>query len=453
MAKVLGHAIVLGGSAAGLMAARVLADHAERVTVIERDELPDAAEHRKGTPQSRHANNLMAGAVALLERWYPGATDEFRARGATVERGDTMRFWLEGRRLAVTDVGGATLLMTRPVLDEVLRRRLRDRSEVTVLTGRDVVGLRHAGGRVAGADTERRSDRTREAHDADLVVDAMGRGSKGTAWLESAGFAPPDEVRIDVGVRYATRLFERRAGDLDGDQSVFVAPLGRARGGVAFAVEDGRWLVTLYGYRGDAPPADLDAFRAWTATLPSDEIARLVAAARPLDDGATFGVPAVRLRRFDRLPRPPRGWLAIGDSLCNLNPCYGQGITSAAFQVEALDDALAEGRGGLERRYYRRAVARASDLFELGWGNDAGLDGYDGPRSPVPAPLRWYLRRLQRVAAYDATVCRAFQRVVTSLGGRTSVFAPRVVWRVLAAREESPHANAGRALRATYGDR
>jgi len=47
------HAIVVGGSIAGLLAARVLSRWFDRVTVLDRDELPLEPTHRKGVPQSR----------------------------------------------------------------------------------------------------------------------------------------------------------------------------------------------------------------------------------------------------------------------------------------------------------------------------------------------------------------------------------------------------------------
>lgn len=53
MKKIGGQAVVLGGSMSGLLAARVLADAYEQVTVVERDVLPEAGMPRKGVPQAR----------------------------------------------------------------------------------------------------------------------------------------------------------------------------------------------------------------------------------------------------------------------------------------------------------------------------------------------------------------------------------------------------------------
>src|SRR5574341_496394 len=54
-----GHAVVIGGSMAGMATARVLTDHFERVTLIERDSLPNSPEFRKGAPQARHLHALL----------------------------------------------------------------------------------------------------------------------------------------------------------------------------------------------------------------------------------------------------------------------------------------------------------------------------------------------------------------------------------------------------------
>ena len=48
MRKIGDHAVVLGAGIAGLVAARVLADGYQRVTVVERDRLTDSMKDRRG---------------------------------------------------------------------------------------------------------------------------------------------------------------------------------------------------------------------------------------------------------------------------------------------------------------------------------------------------------------------------------------------------------------------
>src|SRR3954451_15025734 len=80
------HAIVIGGSMAGLLTARVLAGHLDRVTLIERDALPDEAEHRKGVPQSRQLHALLARGLQIIERLFPGYRADLLAAGAVPVR-------------------------------------------------------------------------------------------------------------------------------------------------------------------------------------------------------------------------------------------------------------------------------------------------------------------------------------------------------------------------------
>ena len=100
MRRIGDHAVVLGASLAGLLAARVLADAYGQVTVVERDPLPDRAEHRKGVPQGRHAHVLLARGAQILDELFPGLLDDLAAGGAAVirELGE-VRFSPGGHRL------------------------------------------------------------------------------------------------------------------------------------------------------------------------------------------------------------------------------------------------------------------------------------------------------------------------------------------------------------------
>ena len=70
-----GHALVLGGSMAGLLVARVLSDHFERVTILERDVLSNEPENRRGVPQGRHAHALVSGGTAAIKDLFPGINE------------------------------------------------------------------------------------------------------------------------------------------------------------------------------------------------------------------------------------------------------------------------------------------------------------------------------------------------------------------------------------------
>ena len=54
------HAVVIGASMARLLAARVLSDAYEQVTLVEHDELPPVGQGRRAVPQGRDAHVLLA---------------------------------------------------------------------------------------------------------------------------------------------------------------------------------------------------------------------------------------------------------------------------------------------------------------------------------------------------------------------------------------------------------
>ena len=51
-------AVVVGGGLAGMLAARVLSDHFDAVTLLERDRFPESPAARKGLPQGRQTLKL-----------------------------------------------------------------------------------------------------------------------------------------------------------------------------------------------------------------------------------------------------------------------------------------------------------------------------------------------------------------------------------------------------------
>jgi len=100
MQKIGDHAAVLGASMAGLLAARVLADAYRRVTIVERDPLPQSGLDRKGVPQGRHAHALLPRGAQILDELFPGLLADLVADGVPVLRAlREVRFVLGGHLL------------------------------------------------------------------------------------------------------------------------------------------------------------------------------------------------------------------------------------------------------------------------------------------------------------------------------------------------------------------
>lgn len=109
------HAVVVGASMAGLLAARVLVDRFEAVTLIEKDSLPDNPAVRAGTPQAHHAHVMHEGGRATLEDLFPGYCGELKSAGALlVDLTRDLKLYDEGD---VLTEGATRLPMYIPIED------------------------------------------------------------------------------------------------------------------------------------------------------------------------------------------------------------------------------------------------------------------------------------------------------------------------------------------------
>ena len=430
------HAVVIGGSMAGLLTARSLTDAYEHVTIVDRDELPAGLQGRKAVPQGRHAHALLPHGRACLDALLPGFSAELVAAGAPACAAlEEMRFVIGGHQLARASTGSSTILAGRPFVEGHVRRRVRELPQVAVIDGCDALGLitSRDGERVTGVRILRRADGSaEETLAADLVVAATGRAARIPAWLQALGYPGPEEERLDVGVSYASRRLSLPADPLAGDKFVLIgARPGLPRTLFLFAQEGGRWILGLGGYGPEhRPPGDPEGFAAFAATVAPPDVREALEAAEWIDEVATHGFPASVRRRYDRLRRLPAGLLVVGDAICSFNPTYGQGMTVAAAEAVVLRDCLERGERDLARRFFSQATAPIDHAWQLSVGADLALPAVKGRRSARVRLINAYLRRLRATAMHDHHVAAAFSAVVGMLAPPGHVLRPAIAVRV-----------------------
>ena len=369
------HAVVIGASMAGLLTARVLAEFYDRVTVVERDILPACGEHRRGVPQAHHLHALLASGLAALETLFDGFAEEMVMAGAPL--GDIQAdvgWYLDGHHYQQVPSGLHGLTASRSLLEGHVRQRVRALPTVQMLDGCDAAGLEVSadGRRVTGLRVlPRAAGAAARMVDADLVVDASGRGSRTPVWLSRLGYPRParDEVRIGLG--YASRLYQLDPNVLDGEGGgISNGTLTHRYGGGLQLLEHGQMLVTLAGYQGNHPPVD----------------------------------PVSVRNRYERLRRFPDGLLVLGDALCSFNPTYGQGMSVAALEALALRNCLRDHTPHLAARFFPAAATVVDSAWDISVIGDFRLPDVAGRRTLKVRLVNAYLPHLHAAAAVNSRV-------------------------------------------------
>ncbi|MEU3188704.1 FAD-binding monooxygenase [Streptomyces sp. NPDC006923] len=425
-------AVVLGGSIAGLLASRALSEVYDEVVVVDRDELTDLPENRRGIPQGRHVHGILARGQQILEEYFPGITEELEAAGAvTGDVAGDVRWIMDGVPMSKGHSGLLAVSVSRPTLEARVRHRVRALVNVSFLDRREVVGLRFAPGNqqvtgVRTVDRDRR-DGTLDV-DADLVVDTMGRGSQVPRWLADHGWPVVQEDRTKVGLTYTTRHYRAGAEPSPGDLSVdVVATPDNPRGAICARIDGERQVVTAYGILGDVPPTDPEGFLDFLKSLSSPEIYEAMVDATPLDAPVSYRFPASLRRRYERMERFPSGLLAMGDAVCSFNPTYGQGMTVAALGSLVLREHAA-GDGVPDPAAFFGDLAREAvdEAWRQALSNDLGFPGVEGIRTPEILADQEYVGRVLEAAQRDGAVAAAYARVIGLVDPPEALRAPSV---------------------------
>ncbi|MFI9722013.1 NAD(P)/FAD-dependent oxidoreductase [Streptomyces sp. NPDC052396] len=433
-------AVVIGGSLAGLLAARVLADHADSVTVIERDRFPQGPESRGGVPQDRHTHVMLESGQQALETLLPGITEEMVKEGSPrVGLPNDLVGWQNGYWYRRTAATSHILTGTRPLTEWVVRRRVLADTRIRVLEHTEVTGLLGDAARVRGVRIRERGQgaagRDGVALEAELVVDASGRASHAAQWLAALGAEPPRQETLDTGLAYATRLYRQRPDAPEFPYGGILPNPQQIRTGLLLPAEGGLWTVLLSGLRGSEPPTDHAGFEAFVELLPHPVLREWLRTAEPVSPVHGFRNTANIRRRYDLPGRRPAGFLATGESLCSFNPTYGQGMSVAALSALALREALSGADGTPTTLRVQRALSGAArQAWDIATGADRKMPGARGTAlrsSPLAGPVDWYFARVQRRACGDPLVATAFRQVTALTAPTGSLFAPPIARAVL----------------------
>ena len=437
-------AIVVGGSLAGLVAARVLSDFFSTVTILERDQLADEPGHRDGVPQDKHVHAFLKGGEHILTELFPGLDEELEKDGSAIlDMGEDVKYYVGGTWRPRRPVGFKVHAQSRPFLEWHLRKRVAALPNVSFKQGYQVTGLaaNEDNTRVTGVTFRGREKGAQiETLEADFVVDAGGRGAGTPKWLEQLGYKPPqsDLVKIDLG--YTSRFY-RPSIDPSRDWKGIVfnttGPNEPCGGGI-FPVENGRWLVTIVGYFGDHAPTDEEGFLDFLRRLPQPDIYEALKDAEPLSPITKYPFIGGVRRFYNELDRFPEGLVTLGDAQASLNPIFGQGMTKCALEAKVLQKCLEERAPRTQDKLdgiYQDYFKRSAKVIDGPWAA-TNLEDFKYPKTPGVRPKGfklkiWYQKKFSKLIASDPELFAKVFRVANFLDSPKELTRPSMVIRVL----------------------
>ncbi|MER5523441.1 FAD-dependent monooxygenase [Streptomyces sp. NPDC002677] len=436
-------AVVIGAGLAGMLAAAALSGHVDEVVVLERDELPDGPEHRRGLPQGRHAHLLMSGGLAAVEDLVPGVSMRERLLSAGAHEiplgSGMLALTPEGWMRRWRHDGPRMITCSRALLDWVVRTEVLAHSKTEIRTAQ-ALSLTGTARRVTGVRVSSKASTSTAATsgetvlDADFVVDASGRGSRVVRWLEAFGVTGIPERTVDSGLVNATRIYRRPEGAEHFPLTVLHAdPYASrpGRSGMVLPIEGDRWMVSLAGTRGGEPPSDPEGFLEYIRKLPDPILARLVSGAEPLTDIHTSHSTHNARRYLEKARTWPEGLVVLGDALATFNPAYGQGMSVAAQGARTLSREL--DRSGLAAPGLSRRVQRGvAGVVEGAWATAVGQDvwypeTHGGEPSTADRLVTRYSRRLLKAATGSYQAAAALWDVSSLETGPSRLLRPTAI--------------------------
>ena len=433
--------VVIGAGIGGLSAAGALAKSFDQVDVLERDDLATSARSRSGTPQDRHPHGLLAGGLRALDRIFPdfkrdlaaaGAVPVTFARDVQFERPDV-------GVLPKRDFGISVLCATRPLIELVLRRRAEAVANITLRPASRVIGIvpAAAGAGVRGVQFVNGSGRF-ETLDADLVVDASGRGAPTLTLLDALCWERPQITEIGVDITYATAVVEIPPNATTEWKAVLTLPdpPHLALHAIMVPTEDGRWITAIADHSATAWIETWDAFVEASRSLITPTVYNALRYAEPPEGIRHYRFPVSTWKHFERLPRLPRGVLPVADAFCRFNPIHGQGMSSAGKQALLLQDVLSRAAADPDPIAAVQAgfMTDVASVLETPWimstSADLAFPQTRGERPDNFAEARQFEAALFRAAVADPVVHRAMIEVAQLLQPHRRLREPDIMRRI-----------------------
>ncbi|WP_318503313.1 NAD(P)/FAD-dependent oxidoreductase [Bacillus sp. T3] len=437
-----GKAIIIGGGISGKLAARVMSDFFMEIVILERDPEPDGPFPRKGARQGEHLHALLHAGENGLEELFPGITGKFHQSGALkINSTKDLAWFHHGVWKLRFDGGYSTTLQTRPHLEWHIEQYIKAIPNVSIFYNQSVGNYLYnkEQNRITGVQVKETTNTTKN-FTADLIVDASGAGSFSTGWLKELGITIPHH-KVEIGLSYVSQLFHL-PDNVSRDWKIkllYPTPPHEKIGGTISKVEGERYIVTIMGYQHEIYEKEVlendNGFLALTRRLPKLDIYHEIKDGTPLSKPSIYRVPFILWKRFDKLKELPDGLLLIGDTVCRIDPVFGQGMSLAVLEALTLQKLLRESNNPLQKTisiFHKNVSKIISPIWNMVVTEDFRYHSISG-KKPLGLRLQqWYAKNIFLLSAKDETVLNAFIKVMNLVKPITILMQPKILLKVIA---------------------
>lgn len=445
-----GTAVVIGGSIAGMSAAKVLTETFDKVIVVEKDQDHRRAEGRPGAAQGWHIHHLLVAGQRQIETIFPGVVDDMVRAGAfRVDMGEQYRLMLAGSWKKQVASGVEIICAGRPLLEWCVRRRLDGEPDIDYRYESEVADLlldrdNHA---VIGVVVTRNGET--EILPAEFVVDAAGKNTPVPAALGRLGLDTPETEEDHINCFYSTMQHNVPPERAWRDRVMTICyahrPYQRYYAAQFFTDSSRSVLATsLVGYNFYSPPRNPDEFRAFARQMPTPEIGSEIDGLEPRSQVFNFRYPTMQRWHYEDMKTLPAGLVSIGDAYCSADPVSGAGMTKALLELDELRKLLRKGHIH-DKRFVRRYYRRISRIADLVWSviREQNLRYPWIPDVEKKRPFyfraqNWYIDRVLEAMHEDPAIYRKYLMVTHFVAKPSVLMRPdvtvRVLWKWLASR-------------------
>ncbi|MCQ6281315.1 NAD(P)/FAD-dependent oxidoreductase [Bacillus sp. EB600] len=435
-------AIIIGGGIAGKLAARVLSDFFKEVVIIEQDQEPEGPFPRKGVRQGEHLHALLLAGQYGLEELFPGITEKFYLSGAVkINSTKDLAWFHHGVWKLRFDGGYRTTLQTRPHLEWHIQQYIDRISNISFHYNQVVKDyLFNANeNRIYGVEMEAR-DHSIKTVTADLIVDASGVSSITTYWLKNRGINIPNE-KVDIGLSYVSKSFQlpdSKARDWK-IKIVYPNPPHEKIGGTISKVEGEKYIVTINGYQNEIQEKEVvkndNGFLELSKKLPKLDIYEEIKNAIPLSKTSIYRVPQIIWKRYDKVKNLPHGLLLIGDTVCRIDPVFGQGMSISVLEALALQKRFQDRSDSLQKiipAFHKKTAKIIAPIWNMVIVEDFRYPTISGKKPIGLTFQQWFAKNIFLLSSENEMIYNTFIKVMNLVQPMTILMHPKILRSVLA---------------------